>query len=95
MSRGEEDGAATAFLEEVGKTLTERAGSYPPYSIEASKVAQVWNALHPGAGLGVEDVALFMMIVKLVRLSAGNSPDSLTDLVGYAARLRGMECKAS
>lgn len=91
MNRAAEDGRAAEFLDSVKATLLERAGTYPPYSEEAEKVARIWNALKPGAGMSREDVALFMAVVKLVRASAGNSPDSWTDLVGYAARVRGME----
>jgi hypothetical protein len=91
MERAKQDAKAGQFLDSVKATLTDRATTYPPYSEEAEKVAKIWNALKPGTGLSREDVALFMLIVKLVRLGAGNSPDSLVDLVGYAARLEGMQ----
>lgn len=89
MDRATQDARAKEFLDEVADTLTQRAKSYPAYSVEAAKVCLVWNALKDSQ-LTPQDVALFMVIVKLVRLEAGNSPDSLVDAVGYLARLEGM-----
>lgn len=87
--RGIEDARAAEFLNTVIDTLKERAQTYPAYSEEARKVAQVWNVLHED-DLDPKDIAELMMIVKLVRLAGGQSGDSLIDLVGYAARLEGM-----
>lgn len=91
MDRAKQDARAKEFLDDVAATLTARAATYPAYSVEASNVAQVWNTLNTARPLAPQDIAKLMMIVKLVRHSAGNSPDSLVDLVGYAARLEGME----
>jgi hypothetical protein len=88
--RAVEDAAALAFLDSVKATLTERAKSYPPYSEEADNISAVWSALHKDKCLSAQEVAELMLVMKLVRYSAGNTPDSLTDLVGYAARIRGM-----
>ena len=89
--RAQEDESAAKFLDGVKATLTERATTYPAYSEEADKVAQIWNALHPDWPIRSKDVPLLMIITKLVRHADGNSADSLIDLVGYAARLQGME----
>lgn len=88
--RAQEDEAAGKFLAEVKDTLTARASTYPAYSDEAIKVAAVWNTLHPDFLLEAHHIPAMMMIVKLVRDAGGNSPDSLIDLCGYAARKAGM-----
>lgn len=90
MQRTKEDDKAAAFLDSVKATLTERATTYPPYSDEAYKVSLIWSALQDHKAISPQDVAELMLIVKLVRHAGGNSPDSLVDLVGYAARLHGM-----
>jgi hypothetical protein len=84
--RQREDKRAGAFLEAVKATLIQRATTYPPYSEEAQKVADVWTTLHPDRPLRQEDVPVLMRIVKLVRAASGNSPDSLIDEAGYLAR---------
>lgn len=86
-----EDAAAVAFLGTVNATLTARAGTYPAYSDEAQRVANIWAALYPEAAMTPQQVPAFMMVVKLVRDAGGNSPDSLIDLCGYAARKAGMQ----
>lgn len=89
--REKEDRTASEFLASVKDTLTARADTYPPYSDEAQKVANIWAVLHPEVAMTPEHVPAFMMIVKLVRDAGGNSPDSLIDLCGYAARKAGMQ----
>lgn len=88
--RAQEDEAASKFLANVKDTLTARAGTYPAYSDEAHKVAGIWNHLFPESMMTAQQVPAFMMVVKLVRDAGGNSPDSLIDLCGYAARKAGM-----
>ena len=85
-----EDEDAGKFLASVKDTLTARAGTYPAYSDEAFKVANIWATLHPEMPLQAYHIPQLMMITKLVRDAGGNSPDSLIDLCGYAARKAGM-----
>jgi len=92
--RNIEDKKAKDFLRRVGDTLDARATTYPAYSAEAKQVSAVWNVLYSNKHMTPADVAVLMLIVKLVRFSAGNSPDSLIDLVGYAARLEGIGAQA-
>lgn len=91
MSRQSEDAAAKEFLHNVIDTLRERAITYPPYSDEALKVMMIWNALYPANMIEAKQVPLFMRIVKMVRQTSGNSPDSLIDEAGYIARQAGMQ----
>ena len=89
--RAQEDASAAKFLDGVKATLTERASTYPAYSEEAQRVAEIWNVLVPANPLRPSDIPMLMMITKLVRNAGGNSPDSLVDLVGYSARLQSMK----
>lgn len=90
MSRATEDASAKQFLYDVLDTLKERATTYPAYSQEAQRVSLIWSTLYPASPITPAQVPAFMMVVKMVRLAEGNSPDSLTDLVGYAARQASM-----
>ncbi len=49
-------------------------------------IADLWNAYLGGGGLGPQDVAMMMALLKIARIRTGTATeDSFVDLAGYAA----------
>ncbi len=61
----------------------DRGASYGSPLDDFSRTATMFNALR-GKDLTAEDVAIFMMCVKLSREANKHKRDNLTDLCGYA-----------
>lgn len=75
------------ILEEAQRLVHgDRGADYGHPLDDFSKTATMFNALR-GTSLTAEDVALFMMCVKLSREMNRHKRDNLTDLCGYAETL--------
>ena len=61
----------------------ERQGDYGHPFDDFSKTAKMWEALKPGVEFTPEDVALFMVCVKLSREVNQPKEDNIVDAHGY------------
>lgn len=67
------------------KILKQRSKEYPPYIIEAKRVAQVWSGI-TGHKIHWRLVPLMMNGLKNVREAIKSKEDNKLDAMGYLAR---------
>ena len=77
---------ATDFLAQVSHVIRERGGQYGDMEDNMADIARRWSGVI-GAPVTAKQVTLMMIELKLSRLRAGMSLDSVTDIAGYAAIL--------
>lgn len=71
-------------LEEAGRlTRTERQNQYGPPEQDFARTAAMWSALK-GIEFSAQDVALFMICLKLSRQTHQKKRDNWVDIAGYA-----------
>ena len=82
---------------------TDREGQYGSPENNFALIAEMWEAYFRAAcvssdaivGVGGEDVAVMMALLKIARIATGNpKADNYIDLAGYAACAGEIACKA-
>ncbi len=78
---------AIDFLAQCQAVIRERGEQYGDAQANMADTARRWSGVL-GIPVTPPQVALMMIELKLSRLKAGMSPDSVTDIAGYAAILQ-------
>lgn len=74
-----------SILKKTKKVLKQRAKEYPPYIVEAKRVALVWSGI-TGFDIPWRLVPLMMAGLKNVREASAPKEDNGVDAIGYLVR---------